>query len=113
MSVTLFFTLVDMASAPYFFIDQLCLVIFLIFVLVITVQFIEDVGIRTRLRDHFGSWVQTNLIKEIAKTYDLPNIEKVFAGVEEQSQPSLSPGGNGDIDPVTAAIQQLTGGVNV
>lgn len=53
------------------------------------------------------------LIKEIAKTYDLPNIEKVFVGVEEQSQPCLSPGGNGEADPVSAAIQQLTGGVNV
>jgi hypothetical protein len=53
------------------------------------------------------------LIKEIARTYDLPNIEKVFEGVEEHPQPGLSPGGNGGIDPVAAVVQQLTGGVNV
>jgi hypothetical protein len=52
------------------------------------------------------------LIKEIARTYDLPNIEEVFAGVEEQSQAGLPPDGNGQVDPVTAAIRQLAGGVN-
>jgi hypothetical protein len=52
------------------------------------------------------------LIREIADTYDLPNIDKVFQGVEE-GQPALPEPGNGETDPVNAAIAQLTGGQGV